>query len=112
MLAAVIGGAWTLWDRTQHDPWLRLLARTRKRLAKAGIASTPASSPRQLASLVLARYGERGQALHDWLMQLEAQRYARAPHASVAPAGHIGSTPAQTQLQQLRQQFGRLSWPA
>ena len=112
VLAAVLGGAWTLWDRTQHDPWLRLLARTRKRLAKAGIASTPATSPRQLAGLVLARYGARGQALHDWLMQLEAQRYAQTPHGSVAPAGHIGSTQAQTQLQQLRQQFGRLSWPA
>ena len=109
VLAAVLGGAWTLWDRTQHDPWLRLLARTRKRLAKVGIASTPASSPRQLASLVLARYGARGQALHDWLMQLEAQRYADAPGTS---AGPVGSTHPQAALRQLRQQFGRLPWPA
>ena len=112
VLAAVLGGAWTLWERTQHDPWLRLLARTRKRLAKVGIASTPATSPRQLAGLVLARYGARGQVLHDWLIQLESQRYAHAPNASAAPAGRMGSAQAPTQLQQLRQQFGRLPWPA
>ena len=109
VLAAVLGAAWTLWDRTQHDPWLRLLARTRKRLDKVGIASTPATSPRQLASLVLARYGERGQALHDWLMQLESQRYANAPDT---PAGLMGSAQPQAALRQLRQQFGRLPWPA
>ncbi len=109
VLAATVGGAWTLWDRTQHDPWLRLLAHTRKRLAKAGIASTPATSPRQLASLVLARYGERGQGLHDWLMQLEAQRYADASDTS---AGPVGSAQPQSALRQLRQQFGRLAWPA
>ena len=49
VLAALAGAAWTLWDRAQHDPWLRLLARARKRLEKAGIHSTPAASPRQLA---------------------------------------------------------------
>ncbi len=109
VLAAVLGGAWTLWDRTQHDPWLRLLAHTRKRLAKAGIPSTSATSPRQLARLVLARYGERGQGLHDWLMQLEAQRYADAPDKSASP---VGSAQALAALRQLRQQFGRLPWPA
>ena len=109
VLAAVLGGAWTLWDRTQHDPWLRLLASARKRLGKVGIASTPATSPRQLASLVLARYGERGQGLHDWLMQLESQRYADAPGTS---AGSVGSAQPQATLHQLRQQFGRLPWPA
>ena len=109
VLAAVLGGAWTLWDRTQHDPWLRLLARARKRLGKVGIPSTPATSPRQLASLVLARYGARGQGLHDWLMQLEAQRYADAPYT---PAGPVGSAQPQAALRQLRQQFGRLAWPA
>jgi transglutaminase-like putative cysteine protease len=76
VLAALAGGGWTLWARAQHDPWLRLLGQTRKRLAQAGLESTPATSPRQLARLVAARYGAQGQALHDWLMQLEMQRYA------------------------------------
>ena len=98
VLASVAGGGWALWDRAQHDPWLRLLSRVRKRLARAGIDSTPATSPRQLAGQVRAKYGAQTQALHDWLMQLESLRYA--------------ATPASGQLRQLRQQFRRLSWPA
>jgi transglutaminase-like putative cysteine protease len=102
--ASLLGAAWTLWERTQHDPWLRLLARARKRLAKAGIDSTAATSPRQLAGQVLAKYGGRsgGQAqpLHDWLMALELQRYASS-EASQKMA-----------LAQLRQQLSRLAWPA
>nr|WP_309680947.1 DUF3488 and transglutaminase-like domain-containing protein [Polaromonas sp.] len=104
VLAALLGAAWTLWDRSQHDPWLRLLAKARKRLAQAGIESTAASSPRQLARQVQARYGGHGgnqaQPLHDRLMQLELQRYAPASATTAAS------------LQQLRQQFSQLSWPA
>jgi transglutaminase-like putative cysteine protease len=104
VLASLAGAAWTLWERAQHDPWLRLLARARKRLAQGGIESTPATSPRQLARQVLAKYGaqsgSQGQALHDWLMALELQRYAN-PSAS-----------QQIQLTQLKQQFSRLAWPA
>jgi transglutaminase-like putative cysteine protease len=104
VLASLAGAGWTLWERTQHDPWLRLLTRARQRAAQAGIESTPATSPRQLARLALAKYGgqsgSQGRALHDWLMQLELQRYAN-PSAS-----------RQIQLNQLRQQFSRLAWPA
>ena len=109
VFASMAGGGWALWDRTQHDPWLRLLGRARKRLAQAGIESTPASSPRQLARQVRQKYGAQGQALHDWLMQLERHRYA--PTAQTAKT----STPLQSQLSQLghlRQQFSRIRWPA
>ena len=109
VLAAVLGGAWTLWDRTQHDPWLRLLARARTRLEKAGLPSTAATSPRQLAARVLARDGERGRPLHDWLIQLESQRYAATPKEPLARNSDALQAPA---LQQLRQQFSRLAWPA
>lgn len=105
--AALLGAGWTLWDRAQHDPWVRLLARARKRLDKAGISSTPATSPRQLAQEVVARYGREqggnGQALADWLLRLEQQRYAAAP---------AGAGKAAPQLQALREEFNRLSWPA
>ena len=109
VLAAVLGGAWALWDRTQHDPWQRMLARTRKRLAKAGLPSTAATSPRQLAVQVLARYGEPGRPLHDWLIQLEGQRYARPPEGPSAGARRARQAPA---LEQLRQQWSQLAWPA
>jgi transglutaminase-like putative cysteine protease len=102
VVVALLGAGWTLWDRVQHDPWLRLLARARKRLAPAGIESTPATSPRQLALLVQQKYGPdgQGQALHDWLVRLELQRYAGA-------SGH-----GRLELSQLRQEFDRLAWPA
>ena len=95
------GAAWSLWERVQHDPWLRLLARARKQLHKAGIPSGPATPPRALALQVLARYGSGGQVLHDWLMQLEAQRYAASAEGA-----------ARSQLKQLQRQYGGLGWPA
>ena len=101
---SIVGAAWGLWERTQHDPWLRLLERARKRLAKAGIESTAASTPRQLALLLLGKLPDsKADPAHSglvaWLMQLEAQRYASATHASTAA------------LQQLKQQFKTLAWP-
>ncbi len=101
---SVVGAAWGLWERTQHDPWLRLLGRARKRLAKAGIESTAASTPRQLALLLRGKLPDsKADPTQSgpvaWLMQLEAQRYASATHASTAA------------LQQLKKQFKTLAWP-
>ncbi len=98
---SALGAAWGLWDRVQHDPWLRLLTRVRKQLHKAGISSGPATPPRALALQVLARYGSGGQALHDWLMQLEAQRYAASADGA-----------ARSRLTQLQRQYASLGWPA
>ena len=98
VLASLLGAAWSLWERSQHDPWLRLLGRARKRLASAGVASTPATSPRQLAALLRAKFGETHTAALQWLMRLEAQRYA---NSAANPDG----------LKQLRQQFRALTWP-
>ncbi|MDO8371804.1 MAG: DUF3488 and transglutaminase-like domain-containing protein [Polaromonas sp.] len=95
---SLAGAAWTLWDRTQHDPWLRLLGRARARLRKNGPDSNAATSPRQLALQVLRQHGSQGQALHDWLMQLEVQRYA-------------GPDAAGASLARLKKQYRRLNWP-
>ena len=96
---SLAGAAWSLWERTQHDPWLRLLTKARRQLAKAGIHSSEANTPRQLAVLLKAHSGSQHDALQAWLMQLEAQRYARSP-------------PSAKLLHQLRQQFNMLVWPA
>ena len=115
VLATVAGGGWTWWERSQHDPWLRLLGRARRRLAQAGIDSTPATSPRELARQVQQKYGAEGQALHDWLMRLERQRYAGSTD-NAGPAGAKTSStmrPARLrQLSELQQQLKRISWPA
>lgn len=94
------GAAWGLWERAQHDPWLRLLTRLRKQLHKAGIRSGPATPPRALALQVLARYGSGGQPLHDWLMKMEAQRYAASADGA-----------ARSRLKQLRREYASLGWP-
>ena len=56
VVVALAGAAWTLWDRRQHDPWLRLLARTRQRLGRAGIEVAAATPPREIATLVTATF--------------------------------------------------------
>jgi transglutaminase-like putative cysteine protease len=96
VLAALGGAAWSAWDRREHDPWLRLLRRVRKRLGAAGIALPAAAAPRHMAAAVTARFGEAGAPLADWLLKLEAQRYARAPAES---------------LTTLRREWRHLPWP-
>ena len=106
VFVSAVGAAWTLWEQTQHDPWLRLLDKARRRLAKAGIHSSTASTPRQLAGMLPAQWkGDKDparQALHNWLLQLEALRYADAPRTG----------PAHPAFRQLQRQFKTLSWPA
>jgi hypothetical protein len=96
VVTALGGAAWTLWERREHDPWLRLLARTRRRLHRAGVELPAAAPPRQIATLVTGRFGNRAQALADWLLKLETQRYARTPGASLAA---------------LQREFKHLAWP-
>ena len=85
--ASLLGAAWTIYSRSQQDPWLRLLHTARKHLAKAGLPSTEATPPRALAQLAKAHWGSAAQGWHDWLLQLEALRYARA-HPAVGTGAH------------------------
>jgi len=88
--ASLLGAAWTLWERRRQDPWLRLLQRARLRLRRAGLDVSENATPRQLAAqLTLPE-------LVDWLMRLEAQRYA------------AGSGPT---LATLEREFRQLPWP-
>lgn len=93
---ASAGALWSWWDRMQHDPWLRLLGRTRRRLRQAGLQVGNTAPPREIAHLVSTRFGEDARGLAQWLLKLEAQRYARAP---------------ETTLSALRREFQQLSWP-
>jgi transglutaminase-like putative cysteine protease len=106
-LVSLLGAGWAWWERSTQDPWLRLLARARRRLHAAGIASDACSSPRQLAQRVLVQQGRAGQDWqdwqdwHDWLLQLEALRYARLDR----PTGPIST---RIKLAQLKKQLRRL----
>ncbi|MBL0920156.1 MAG: DUF3488 domain-containing transglutaminase family protein [Hydrogenophaga sp.] len=97
--ASLAGAAWALWERQQHDPWLRLLQRVRKRLRALGLASGEHTPPRELAAQLAARFPQdpAARALADWLLRLEAQRYAKQ---------------SPTTLADLRREYRRLPWPA
>lgn len=97
VLVALGGAAWTLWDRREHDPWLRLLNRVRRRLASHGMEFTPAAPPRKIATAVTEKFGESGAPLAHWLLDMETQRYARSSDAS---------------LRALQRQLIHISWPA
>ena len=101
----LVGIAWAHWERSQHDPWLRLLARARHRLARAGVAVPPQASPRQLASAVAASQlpAELSSQLQAWLLAMERLRYA--PTAPAA-AGSMAS-----RLAKLRREYRRIAWP-
>jgi hypothetical protein len=99
VVASLAGAAWALWERQQHDPWLRLLRRVRKRLRALGLASGDHTPPRELAAQLAARFPQdpAARALADWLLRLEAQRYAKHSPATLAD---------------LRRDYRRLPWPA
>jgi protein-glutamine gamma-glutamyltransferase len=94
---AICGALWALWDRRQHDPWLRLLHRVRRRVRALGLHVPPQAPPREIATLLTTRFGDRARPLADWLVQLESQRYAARPPVA---------------LPTLRRQFKRIAWPA
>lgn len=97
VIAAGLGGAlWTLRGHPRADPWLRLLGRARRRLERAGLAFEADATPRQLAGLALAHWGEPVRELHAWLLALEQCRYAAQPVQSLAS---------------LQQTFATLAWP-
>jgi hypothetical protein len=91
------GAGWALWDRRQHDPWLRLLQQARARLQAAGL-DLPAHAPPRRMREALRQSGDpiRTEALQDWLLQMESQRYAADPALSLAA---------------LRRRFRHLPWP-
>jgi transglutaminase-like putative cysteine protease len=109
VLVSLGGALWTLWEKRQHDPWLRLLSRARAKLRQAGLDIPPSQPPRQIATLVKQRLGPQGSAeaaaVYDWLLRLEAQRYARPsesrPSTGRAPPG----------LATLQREFNQLAWP-
>jgi protein-glutamine gamma-glutamyltransferase len=96
VVVALAGAGWSWWDRQQHDPWQRLLARARKRLRQCGLEIGNTEPPRAIAEQASRRFGEDARALAQWLLKLEAQRYAR--------------TPAQS-LSGLRREFHQIPWP-
>ncbi len=79
---SLVGVAWAWWQRSRKDPWLRLLNSVDARLRQTGITLAPQSTPRHMAQQLQAQRGAEQpavQAISDWLLRLEALRYAARP---------------------------------
>lgn len=94
---AAVGAAWSYWERVQHDPWLRLLSRARRRLARQGVELPASAPPRQMADVVTTRFGANARPLTAWLLKLEEQRYSRDKRGD---------------LSALRREFKEMAWPS
>lgn len=94
--ASLLGAAWSWWNRQAHDPWLRLLHTAGLRLRAAGLDVPPDSTPRAMAGLLQAHGKATAEAV-DWLLRLEAGRYARPG-------------PDKTTLRRLQGELRRLRW--
>ena len=95
---SLAGAAWSLWERQQHDPWVRLLKRARERLDKLGIEAGEQTPPRELARLTQRHFGDTpfAQSVSLWLLRLEAHRYSRQSALTLAT---------------LQREFQQLPWP-
>ncbi|MDR3368408.1 DUF3488 and transglutaminase-like domain-containing protein [Rhodoferax sp.] len=98
---SLAGAAWSAWDRQRQDPWLRLLAQARSRLQHAELTPPEHSTPRQLALLLQDQEVKKpdARAFIDWLLRLEALRYAPSDQHQVVSQR---LTTLQRELQQLR----------
>ncbi|MBB1077383.1 DUF3488 domain-containing transglutaminase family protein [Rhodoferax sp. 4810] len=121
---SLAGAGWSAWERHRQDPWLRLLGHARSRLLRAGLTLPEHATPRQLAQQLLqgdtrqAQNPSAGspvlqpnpspapqhdtQAFANWLLRLEAVRYAPAPER-----GDL-----LRQLTTLRRELQQLRWGA
>ena len=103
VLLAAVGGAWALYEKRRIDPWLRVLQAAQKRLLGMGLHMPPENTsvtPRQLLQWLQAHSHQLHpslppaeaaqpdwlQAWQQWLLALEAMRYAPAPNGTQAPA--------------------------
>lgn len=99
--ASAVGALWALWERHRQDPWLRLLQQAGSRLRRLGVTVPETAPPRSMATLLQHEAGLAASpitpALVDWLLRLEAWRYA--PQAQRAT------------LSTLQREFKQLPWP-
>lgn len=104
VMASLGAALWSLWERHHRDPWLSLLARATARLRQSGIDVAPNSPPRRVAQQLSQQLGTDHPsviALRDWLLQLEALRYAPSAPGQNGTAG----------LATLKRTFKQLPWP-
>jgi hypothetical protein len=127
VFVSLCGAVWTLWEKSRHDPWLRLLERATARLQKAGFTLLPHSPPRKVAEQFSAQMAARRvdaaqdrsvEAIRQWFLRLEAWRYSSrsASHPASHSAGHsvpnsAAASAGKISLRELRRDLRQLPWP-
>jgi transglutaminase-like putative cysteine protease len=108
VVVSLLGAAWAQWERHRQDPWLRLLHQATQRLKAAGLEPAANAGPRQLAANLQA-HSPAGDphttALCQWLLRLEAWRYAPQPSSANTAAAHRRA------LATLQREARQLRWP-
>ena len=102
---SLLGAAWAQWVRARQDPWLRLLQQAQAKLQHAGVLLAADTPPRRMAQALQSRAPPgmpELQPIHDWLLRLEAWRYAASTSRPTQRRAALGT---------LRREFGRLHWP-
>ncbi|WP_404826428.1 transglutaminase-like domain-containing protein [Diaphorobacter aerolatus] len=98
-LAALIGIAWSLWERSHQDPWQRMMSQARQQLKKVGMELPEHLPPRGIAARIRAHWDDTSQTqpIIDWLLRVERARYAPRPDAALAD---------------LQRDLRRMPWPS
>lgn len=104
--AAVVAWAW--WNGRQVDPWLATWRRMRAVLGRRGLASSDASTPRELARQARQRWGPAARAVEGVLLEMEALRYAPGAWPALRAATTLRRNPSRTLLRRLRQHVRHL----
>lgn len=108
---SLLGAAWAQWERLRQDPWLRLLHAAARKLQKAGLGVQDSTAPRQMALALQsrARVGSVDanltselERIEQWLLRLEAWRYAPSPAGLASKRAALGT---------LQREFRQLNWP-
>jgi transglutaminase-like putative cysteine protease len=102
VVLSLLGASWTLLERSRQDPWLRLLHRAQQKILKSGVTLPAQAPPREMAQRLMAGPVQEPQklALSQWLLKLEAWRYAPA------------ETRAGLTLAQLQRELKKIRWPS
>ena len=99
VIVSLCGAAWTLWERSRQDPWLRLLQQAAQRLQRVGIHIPAQATPRQMQEMLKSSAAIASCAdspLSTWLVRMEQWRYSPRQANSLAD---------------LQREFRQLHWP-
>lgn len=101
-LMALSSIVWLHFQRQQHDPWLKLLHQSCKKLQAAGVQLPAQASPREIMRALdgSSLPAQTRKALKQWLMLMEQFRYGKPQSTSLI------------KIVTLQKLYKQISWPS